>query len=384
MSFSQSFTSVSKNLNRSLKPRKMTRVWFFAIAFLLLAELVLPPVVDYYYQYRSSYFMPAQRLPNNFKLIYKDFPSTLDYIQRHSGDYDHNIIVIGDSVMYGAGVGAGQTVAAYLQEEMDKLLPDRSVRVWNLAIPGSEPGDMYFVLRRVDHLQPDAVVVDFNMLFFGPASVEDPVAFNWLYLDDGLPPDALQTLEAVYPREFEQRVGDFLVARWNLYRYRDLFNAILFNKHPRDKFVEDTNRRMRELGLNEPVPLPPEQQKKQKLDQLAFMYRSQAIDEESNAAYGFARATLQRLEMLDMPALTVMTAQNEEFLGDMVDNPVFRANVEKVCGLIESHDVAFINFYGRVPGALFADHVHLNPEGNAMMAREIAAELAGLLEVDAQ
>ena len=359
----------------------MTRVWCFAIAFLVLAEIALPHMVIFYYEYRSAYFVPSQRLPHNFKLIYKDFPSTLDYIQRNSGDYDYNVFVIGDSVMYGAGVNPGQTVAAYLQDELDNLLPGRAVKVWNLAIPGSEPGDMYFVLRRVEHLQPDAVVVNFNMLFFGPASVKDPVAFNWLYLDDGLPRDALDTLESVYGRGLDERVGDFLASRWKLYSYRDLFNAILFDKHPRDRFVEDVNRHMRGWGLNEQVPLPPDEQRQQKLNQLAFMYQSKPIDERNNAAYGFTRAALQRLETLDVPAITVMTAQNEEFLGTMVNNPVFGANVEKVCGLIREHEVAFIDFYGRVPADLFADHVHLNPEGNAMMAREIAAELAGQLEV---
>lgn len=376
MSFFNHGNFTLKNLYNTFKPRKMTRVWFFAIAFLLVTEILLPLAVNYYYSYRSTYFQPAQRFPHNFKLIYKDFPSTLRYIEEHRGDYDYNIIVLGDSVMYGAGVGPGQTVAAYLQEELDRLLAGKKVRVWNLAIPGSEPGDMYFVLRRVEHLRPDAVVMDFNMLFYGPASVKDPVAFNWLYLDEGLPRDALNVLEKVYRRSPDERAGDFLASRWSLYRYRDLLNAILFDKHPRDKFVEDVNRHMRNFGLNEPVTLPPEQQKQQKLSQLAFMYQSEPIDEHTNAAYGFTRASLERLEALGVPSVVVMTAQNEEFLGDLVQNSVFRANTDKVCRLIREHDVTFVNLYGSVPGELFMDHVHLNPGGNAMMAREIAAPLA--------
>jgi hypothetical protein len=386
MSFNQPGFFSLKNVYRNFAPRKMTRVWCFAMAFLLLAQIFLPVTVDFYYRHRSGYFVPEQRLPHNFMLIYKDFPSTLDYIRKHGKEYDFNIVVIGDSVMYGAGVGASQTVAGYLQQELERLLPGRSVRVWNLAIPGSEPGDMYFALRRIEQLQPDAVVADLNMLFYGPASIKDPLAFNWLYLDEGLPKDALAQLNSIYPRSVEDRAADFLASHWAIYRYRDLFNAILFKKHPRDKLDEIMNTVNGRLGLKkEPaVPPSPEQQRKQKLAQIAFMYQSEPIDENTNPAYGFTRAALERLESLGMPALVVLTAQNEEMLGKMVNNPVFRANVDKVRSLIKSYDVTCVDVYGRIPGDLFVDHVHLNPEGNKLLAREIAGQLAGQLEARAK
>lgn len=376
---SRSVLVLVKNIYNGLKPRSLTRVGCLTLVFLLLSNLLLPPVVDFYYRYRSGYFVPDLRLPHNFMMIYKDFPSTLRYIEAHRDDYDYNIIVIGDSVMYGAGVGPGQTVSSYLEEELRQLLPHKTLRVWNLAIPGSKPGDMYLALRRVEQLQPDALVADLNMLFYGPASTKDPVAFNWLYLDPGLPADATEKMAAVYQRSPAEQVGDFLAAHWKIYSYRDLFNAILFDKHPRDRFEESVLREMRERGWNQPVPTDPEEQKQQKLYQLAFMYQARTIDEATNPAYGFTRLALERMEELDGPAAVLLTAQNVDFLGQMVDNDIFRDNVARVQNLIRGYDVAFFDFYGRIPGDQFHDHVHLNPQGNRAVAREVAQWLADQL-----
>ena len=369
-------------IREAVQPKDLRRVFAVFLGLILLVQVSLPYLVNRYYESQSRTYVYGQRLPRNFEQIHKDFPLVLRYIEKHLSDYDINVLFLGDSVAYGAGVGENESIPAYLEEELKGLFPGKKVRVWNLAVPGSEPGDLYCVLRRVSYLHPDAVVADFNLLFYGKASIKDPVAFNWLYLDPGLPADAVQKVNTVYPRPFPDRVAEFFDRYFPLYHYRELINSVLFGGHPRDKVEAKLKALWQKLSgggvaasAASPGPAAAADRAKQR-EKVAFMYDSSPINTETNAAYLFSEAVLEFLERQEYPSFVFLTDQNRDILGPLVTNPGFVSNARLVESLLRRYQVPYLSFFGRMPGESFVDHVHLNPDGNRKVARELARELA--------
>jgi len=374
--------SVLKNLRHFLQPRSLKRVFVFLLALIFLTEIVLPPLMKEYYARRAEQYLFTDRLPRNFEQIHRDLPSAITYIRQNEERYDINVLFLGDSVAYGAGVGEGESIPAYLEQELSARFPGKEVRVWNLAIPGSEPGDLYCLLHRLEGIEPDAVVADFNMIFYGKASVEDPLAFHWLYLDPGFPPEAAKTVDSIYPRSGKERIGEFFARHWGLYGKREVVNAILFGGHPRQR-LEDVARSVwaRLRGSDSAAP----QQSATKIDsqeqreKVAFMYSPAPVDPATNEAYLFTKEILTELDRSGRHSLVFMTDQNVEILGDLITCAPYQHNVRVVDSLLRKSAVPYISFYGELPSWMFADHVHLNSAGNKHVAGVLAEELEPLL-----
>jgi len=371
-----------KSLRHFLQPRSLKRVFAFLLALLFLTEIALPPLMKEYYTRRAERYLFDGRLPRNFEQIHRDLPSAINYISQNEDHYDINVLFLGDSVAYGAGVGEGESIPAYLEQELSACLPGKQVRVWNLAIPGSEPGDLYCLLHRLEGLEPDAVVADFNMIFYGKASVEDPLAFHWLYLDPGISPEAVKTVDSIYPRSGKERIGEFFVRHWNLYGKREILNAILFGGHPRQRLENvvwgvwvGLQGRDGAASQQSATKIDPQEQR----EKVAFMYSPAPVDPATNEAYLFTKEILTDLDRSGRKTLVFMTDQNSEILGDLITCAAYQHNVRVVDDLLRSSAVPYISFYGKLPSWMFVDHVHLNPGGNKHVAGVLAEQLAPLL-----
>jgi hypothetical protein len=371
-----------KSLRHFLQPRSLKRVFAFLLALLFLTEIALPPLMKEYYTRRAERYLFDGRLPRNFEQIHRDLPSAINYISQNEDHYDINVLFLGDSVAYGAGVGEGESIPAYLEQELSACFPGKQVRVWNLAIPGSEPGDLYCLLHRLEGLEPDAVVADFNMIFYGKASVEDPLAFHWLYLDPGISPEAVKTVDSIYPRSGKERIGEFFVRHWNLYGKREILNAILFGGHPRQRLENvvwgvwvGLQGRDGAASQQSATKIDPQEQR----EKVAFMYSPAPVDPATNEAYLFTKEILTDLDRSGRKTLVFMTDQNSEILGDLITCAPYQHNVRVVDDLLRSSAVPYISFYGKLPSWMFVDHVHLNPGGNKHVAGVLAEQLAPLL-----
>lgn len=380
-----------ESLRKSLQPRSLKRVFAVTLILLLQAEFAIPFFLAEYNRRQGEHYIFAGRLPRSFEQIHRDFPLVLDYIRRNRSHYDINVFFLGDSVAYGAKTAEEDSIPACLERELQDRFPGKKVRVWNLAIPGSEPGDLYCVLRRVEGLNPDLIVADFNMIFYGKASVEDPVAFDWLYLDEGLPEDAARTVDRIYHRRGKERVAEFFARHWKLYRKRDVLNAILFGGHPRKKLDElvqkyllgnspaDPGSEKMGAGAGTGKQFEDAEARRKQRESVAFMYNPSPVDPATNRAYLFTKEILSCLKGGEVRSLVFMTDQNPEILGELITNRGFRHNVHVVDGLLRRSGVPYISFYGRIPSWMFADHVHLTPEGNRFVARRLADEIVPLL-----
>lgn len=71
---------------------------------------------------------------------------------------DLNVLLLGDSCTYGAGVRNGETLDAYLQKRLSEI-SGRNVRVWNGGCPGYSSYQGYDLLSQIGGaLRPDVVV----------------------------------------------------------------------------------------------------------------------------------------------------------------------------------------------------------------------------------
>ncbi len=382
---------VLESLRKSLRPRSLKRVFAVTLVLLLQAEFAIPFFLAEYYRGQGEHYVFAGRLPRSFEQIHRDFPLALDYIRRNRSRYDINVFFLGDSVAYGAETGEGESIPARLERELQGRFPGKKVRVWNLAVPGSEPGDLYCVLRRVEGLNPDLIVADFNMIFYGKASVEDPIAFDWLYLDEGLPGDAARAVDRIYRRSGKERVAEFFARHWKLYGKREVLNAVLFGGHPRKKLDELVRGYL--IGISPAAPGSEKtgagagagkqygdaEARRQQRESVAFMYNPAPVDPATNRAYLFTKEILSCLKGGRARSLVFMTDQNPEILGGLITNRGFRHNVRVVDGLLRKSGVPYISFYGKIPSRMFADHVHLTPGGNSFVARRLADGIVPLL-----
>lgn len=347
------------------------------VVFLLLmlaTQFLLPYSIKYYYLESAGHYVMGERLTKGFELLHQELPSALAYIQKHRSDYDCNVIVLGDSVVYGNAVSAEETIPAYLELDLKNLLPGKKVRVWNLAIPGSKPGDIYCMLRRIEPLRPDAVVLDFNIISYSRHDSPNPVAFNWLYLDDGLPPDAMRVIEKYQPRSTADLFAEFVDKNWPPYHYREFLNALFFKGHPRTQLEQAFNNLLQQSNQ---MPAAQGTTDKAALrDSVAYMYDAYPIDPQTNNGYGMSAAILQYLKEKSVPTVVFLTDQNADILGNLLTNSVYLQKVQVIDRLLRESGLSYRNFTGQIPLNEFADNVHLNPEGNRLVAGQLAASLA--------
>lgn len=367
----------AQNPANIFKPRSIRRVFAVFLVLMILTQLLLPYGVEYYYRKSAGHYVMGERLPQGFELIHKNFPSALEYIKRQRSDYDYNIMVLGDSVAYGGGVAAGESIPAYLEEELGRLLPDKRVRVWNLAIPGSKPGDIYCALRRIEPLQPDAVVIDFDIVFYSRLDSPKPVAFDWLYLDDGLPADAGQVIDRYQPASAADLIYRFVNRNCRLYYYREFLNALLFKGHPRKQLERGLSGLFRRLAG---APATPDTLDEAALkDSVAYMYDPFPVDPRNNNAYGVSMEILRRLGEQNRPAVIFLTDQNAGILGDLLTDSVYLQKVQVIDQALSASGLDYLNFTGKIPLNEFADNVHLKPGGNRIVAGQLADRLVSQL-----
>lgn len=360
--------------NNPFKPRSIRRVFVVFLLLMLSTQLLMPCCVKYYYNRAAGYYSMGKRLSKGFELIHLELPNALAYIQKHRSDYDCNVIVLGDSVVYGNTVSAGESIPAYLEQDLKLLLPGKKVRVWNLAIPGSKPGDIYYTLRRIEPLQPDAVVLDFNIISYSRLDSPKPVAFPWLYLDDGLPADAVKVVDKYQQKSTADRIAEFVDKIWPLYHYREFLNALLFQGHPRKQLEQALSSCFHRLSRTPEAPGKPD--KAALRDSVAYMYDAYPVDPQTNNGYRMSAVLLDYLKEKDEPAVVFLTDQNADILGDLLTNNVYRQKAQAIDRLLRESGRPYLNFTGKIPLNDFADNVHLNPDGNRLVAGQLAASLA--------
>lgn len=393
-------------------PVNKVRIAAMVVVFFILANILTVFAVKLYYRYHNERVRFGYRLPDKFVLIRKELPAVFHFIEKNKSRYDKNIILLGDSVSYGAGnkVLAGENVGKYLEDNLHRALPGQKVKVWNLAVPGSKPGDTFFIYKKATELDPDLIIINFNYPFYTPSNIKSPLAHMWMMPD--FDPDGRYREQVggfLYP-DLEHRIKFFVYRYVPIYRYRDLINGLVFKEQPAKKFylyVNAVTARAEKMFFQQKMFLhqsrvetngttaPPNtalkrndlkknewyyQDWSEKLKSIAWMYNNKPIDPETNPAYLFTREIAMDIKNNNINALVFMAGQNHKLLKNLIDNDDYRGNNAILNRIFEEQKIRFINFDRKIEHGFFVDNVHLTAAGNKLLADGITVPVLKELE----
>lgn len=327
--------------------------------------------IDIVYHNRSDYQLGLNNI--------KDLDVTLEKIkleirQKQIKNYG---IILGDSVFYGSPGNSDQVVNVFMEGELRKATGDPNYRLFNLAFPAMQNGDLYVMLLKLDRLgiSTDHLILNTRYSSFVPRT-PGPRAVFWFYddlrkLDRSSYDHVLPQLMAngiKPPSTFYEVTKNWLnqdvLPSFNPYAYRDYFRKMLKN------FALTT--------LNLPIPddalgdIRPYYEKDYleeyiHMDEVKDSYNDQPFDmTSSNYDIYFMDKIMEHQK--NKKTLLVLTGANQTLLNSYIDKPGYKANLASIDRYLGSKPVEYLNLEGVIPDTYFTDHTHLIPDGYSKLS----------------
>ncbi|MEN6327468.1 MAG: hypothetical protein ABFD18_14850 [Syntrophomonas sp.] len=347
------------------QPVKSTSTLVMAcfVIYMLLLQAVLPnwAKLDLAYRYRIKYDFILNET-SNLDVILEQIAAQIK--REKLQDY---VIILGDSVAYSGPGPSSQSLAYYMQDiARQKGLPD--LRVYNLAAPAMQTGDIYTMLLKLERhgISTDHLII--NLIYAGFVKRQpDPPAVFWLQKDlQQLDPETYQTvlpqLQANGNKKEENlpdQVHNYLVSHLNIYRYRyflrqDLTNHYYLACHmplPSDA-----------LGDARPWTEKPELDKLLQQREYKKGFAVQAFDmSEKNPQIFFLSKIIARQK--HKQTLVFLAGINDVLLKQQVSQPGYIKNLELIDHYFAGKGVSYLNLQGKIDDTFFSDHVHLTADG---------------------
>ena len=352
------------------------RAFIFLLAGLLALHGITSIVISQKFSRPEGQRMPSDDL--------ETIALWVDQVKKCSG---YKVVILGDSVIHGQAVANGmETLPAYIAEELRERLPDRDVHVFNLGMPGGAPAEVYFMLDALAGSGVDLFIYNINMAWFARENTLDhpavtrlkgaPHAFDLPGL--GIQPEESNRTPA------EEWFAQHVLSHWQPYRYRILINYWLWGKPLREK-IEDAKKDSRLLLPFAEEKLPetlemrsPWRQKdwNGKLDPNEGRVGAFYLTGE-NKQWVFYRMLLDAADRESIPLVLFITPRNYELLEryDMIDRPAYSKNLSVILSATGAAGFPVLDYDSSIPFETFSDIVHLLPEGNKILARQIALDL---------
>jgi hypothetical protein len=345
-----------------------TRTILYTVIILVVLHVAFPYFIplDVVYHNRSDYNLGLNNI--------KDLDVTLEKIkleisQKKIKNYG---IILGDSVFYGSPGNSDQAVNVFMEDELKKATGDPNYRLFNLAFPAMQNGDLYVMLLKLDRLgiSTDNLILNTRYSSFVPRN-PGPRAVFWFY-DDLRKMDresynkVLPQLKASgtdLPSTFYEITKNWLnkdvLPSYNPYAYRDYFRKMLkritFTKL--DLPIPDDA-----LGDIRPYYEKDYLEKYIQMDEVKDGYNDQPFDmTSSNYDIYFMDKIMEHQK--NKKTLVVLTGANQTLLKPYIEKPGYKANLASLDRYFGSKPVQYLNLEGVIPDTYFTDHTHLIPDG---------------------
>lgn len=350
----------------------MRTLAYMAVYFLLL-QLSLDAIIPtrWFYHYRLEYEVAKQ---NMARWLHRAMDEIAADIKRNQPQ--EYVIILGDSVAYSGPGGPEQSIGWYL-EELGRAR-GRQVRVYNLAQPAMQAGDIYTVLLMLgEHGIPlDRVVINLIYAGFAARAPDPPVVF---WLGDELRRLDPETWNQVRPNleangwtrtepSWQVRLRERLLGGLALWRNREVLqgqiNGIIGAAATAGE-VRDLRPWYQKENVRELVRQP--------------MYQRMVDPRPFDMSPANPQiALLKRIIAKTRPALQTLfflTPLNQELMAEWVQAPGYRENLDRIDAWFAGQAVAYANLEQAIPPDQFADHVHLIPSGYQRLAALLGEHL---------
>jgi len=160
------------------------------------------------------YWANLYRTPGRVRLVNQEL-ATLQTMRNEIRTAEgYRILFLGNSAAYGSAVrNGGQTVPAYLEQELNRRFPDKQVKVFNFAFKGYGTSENYFLLNSLKDSGLDMVIYN--------------VSINWFNRDKALEhPNVVRLSDSYFWEPFVVRTG-VLPPRTDKEKINDKVNEIM-------------------------------------------------------------------------------------------------------------------------------------------------------------
>lgn len=321
------------------------RIWIIVIVLFIVLDLIL----------RNFLYLTVNE--NNLRPVKKDILSIDLIADKIHHDKKSKIAFLGDSQMYGSAVSTeSETVPGHLRD----LLNTDSLHVYNLGGKGYGPGEVYYQLQ---HLKNEK----FNVIIYN-------VSLGWLDRSNLTELIGIGALNGVSPLEANDRQRD-------MWEYsRDITHDLWYLRGHR-YYLGDLVKG--ELGLAIPADL-----------ELKKTYnkwsKEQIVKKLKNTNYTTKIINQENLKMLDevfnqLDAYTArgtrviiyISPQNIELFdkANLWNQSFVSRNITLVKDLTVKHKFDFYNNINIIPGKYFVDTIHMDNQGNDLLAHSLFKDL---------
>jgi hypothetical protein len=283
------------------------------------------------------------------------------------------IVVLGDSIAFSGPGNSDQSIGYYMQE-IARDADDHPVRVYNLAMPAMQGGDIYTMLLKLDQhrISTDNVIINVTYTGFISREPSPPIVF-WLKdelksLDETSFNRVLPNLRANGYTDKYDIISEVRNLVWNnmeLFRYSAFLKKELDNRWrkieglpPWDDSLGDARPWYEKEGLTEALHQ----------DEYKAYFSGKAFDmSENNPQIYFLNKIIAHQR--DKNTLIFLAAANQVLMQDLVTAPGYIDNLGRIDQYFKAQPVNYINLQGKIDPNLFSDHVHLIDTGYRELAQ---------------
>ncbi|MFZ5813970.1 MAG: hypothetical protein ACOY93_01530 [Bacillota bacterium] len=281
------------------------------------------------------------------------------------------VIILGDSVSYSGPGGPEQSIGAVM-EEMSREA-GRPLRVFNLALPSMQVGDLYVVLLKLKErsIATDRVVINLLYAGFVARAPAPPIAF-WL-ADDlrRLDPEAWQhhrshlaaNRRVATDRSPSALFDRYVVPRIPLLAYRPVLKQRLMG-WTRPGELHDTRPWTEKPDLPQLLAGPA----------YHWVFDPTPFDMTGANPQIYFLERILRLTRDSRPLL-FLTPTNQALVKERVSHPGYQQNLDRIDAWFRRQPVTYRNWESALDPGLFTDHLHLTPEGYRHLAAMLLREL---------
>lgn len=335
-------------------------------AYLLILELVLNLVLPdrTFFHQRMDY----STVEKNHAAIDLYLESIKHEIE--SQNLQNYIILLGDSVGYSGPGPSSQSISANLQR-MDALKKgEEPLRVFNLAFPAMQAGDIYTMLLKLDRFGISTNRVIINVLYAGFVAREPgPPAVFWLQQD-------LQRLD---PHAYRQ-IRDHLQVngyegKWSFYRFLhdEVWKRVALLKY-KDLLIRELQQKRLETPAEDSIGDARPWYEKPELPDLLGQ---QQYQRDFNHHPFDMKASNPQILFLDLiiqhqkgkQTMIFLAGTNTELMQARVMHPGYQHNLDQIDRYFAGRTVTYVNLQDQIDPHLYTDHVHLTGEGYREVAR---------------